>query len=169
MPSPAINPATTFNAIPSFVPVGTLWYTLDTLLIYIGTGVSDNGGTPGVVQVGSVTIPVIQVSKTGINVTAAASASFTPTIACMLAVSISMETTGLAAGGHTIVATLTWTSPVESHTQTETLALDGGNSIVVETFPILVTAGSTCTVAFSYGGGATNDPYTYAVRIVQMP
>ena len=52
MPSPAINRATTFSAIPSFVPVGVLWYTNDTLELYAGTGVSDNGGTPGVSAVG---------------------------------------------------------------------------------------------------------------------
>lgn len=34
------------------MPVGVLWYTNDTLELYAGTGVSDNGGTPGVSAVG---------------------------------------------------------------------------------------------------------------------
>ena len=41
MPSPSINQANTFSEIPSFVPVGVLWYTEDTLLLYAGTGISD--------------------------------------------------------------------------------------------------------------------------------
>ena len=36
----AINQASTFNNIPSFVPYGVLWYTLDTDDLYIGTGAS---------------------------------------------------------------------------------------------------------------------------------
>ena len=53
MPNPAINQATTYANIPCFVPVGVLWYTKDTQTLYIGTGISDNGGSPGVVEVGA--------------------------------------------------------------------------------------------------------------------
>ena len=169
MPNPAINRASTFSAIPCYVPAGVLWFTQDTDLLYVGTGISDNGGTPGVVQVGAVSIPILQSSATGVNATTATNSHYLSPIQAMLAVSISMETTGTASAGHTAITTLSWTSPVETHSQTETLALDGGSAIVVETFPILVAANTTTTVAFSYGGGATNDPYTYSVRIVSMP
>jgi len=51
MPNPAINRATTFSAIPCFVPRDVLWYASDTDVLYVGTGVSDNGGSPGVVPI----------------------------------------------------------------------------------------------------------------------
>ena len=87
----------------------------------------------------------------------------------MYAVSLYAETTGTAGSGHTVVANLIWTSPVGAHQQSVTLHLDGGISVVVETFPILCAARTPITMTFTYGGGATNDPYTYSVRIVEMP
>jgi hypothetical protein len=51
MPNPAINRATTLSAIPCFVPRDVLWYASDTDVLYVGTGVSDNGGSPGVVPI----------------------------------------------------------------------------------------------------------------------
>jgi hypothetical protein len=53
VPNPAINQATTYANIPCFVPVGVLWYAVDTQILYIGTGISGSGGSPGVVEVGA--------------------------------------------------------------------------------------------------------------------
>ncbi len=53
MPNPAINRATTYANIPCFVPVGVLWYAVDAQILYIGTGISGSGGSPGVVEVGA--------------------------------------------------------------------------------------------------------------------
>lgn len=116
-------------------------------------------------------VPIIQARNQGINVTSTAGTTVSLTAAetVMYAISVSLETTGTAATGHTVVATLSWTSPIQSHSATLTLHLDGGPVLVVETFPVLCQASTPISVMFAYGGGATADPFTYAVRIVQMP
>ena len=113
--------------------------------------------------------PIIQGSATGVNVTTNSTVTITAAAQVMYAVSLYAETTGTAGSGHTVVANLIWTSPVGAHQQPVTLHLDGGISVVVETFPILCAAGTPISMTFTYGGGATNDPYTYSVRIVEMP
>ena len=114
-------------------------------------------------------VAIIQASQQGVNITEQTTVTAHSLSQVMYAVSLSMETTGTASAGHTMVATLAWTSPIEAHTQTCTLALDGGPLLIVETFPIFCLEGSDISISFVYGGGATNDPYTYSVRIVEMP
>ena len=114
-------------------------------------------------------VAIVQASQQGVNITEQTTITTSSLSQVMYAVSLSMETTGTASAGHTTVATLAWTSPIEAHTQACTLALDGGPLLVVETFPIFCLEGSDISISFVYGGGATNDPYTYAVRIVEMP
>ena len=114
-------------------------------------------------------VAIVQASQQGVNITEEVTIITSSPDQVMYAVSLSMETTGTASAGHTMVATLAWTSPIAAHTQACTLALDGGPLLVVETFPIFCVQGSDVSISFVYGGGATNDPYTYAVRIVEMP
>ena len=73
MPNPHIKEYATFSAIPSYVPVGVIVYTQDLGNLYIGTGISDNGGTPGVnplgVQTATVKITQAQIiSKTTVQI-----------------------------------------------------------------------------------------------------
>ena len=130
-----------------------------------GTGITFSDGT----QIMATAVPVIQATVSGVNITADSAVSITAPTQVMYATSLYMETTGLFAAGHTVVANLIWTSPVGTHQQAVTLHLDGGISVVVETFPLMAAAGSTLSMTFTYGGGAVNDPYTYSLRLVEMP
>lgn len=168
MPSPTINSATTFSAIPCFVPEGVLWYTLDTDLIYVGTGISNNGGNPGVVALGPNGGPIIQAKLQAVGATTAESITITAAGTVMYAVSVSMESDGSGGSGHIVTATLSWTSPIKSHSVTLDLELDSPG-VVVETYPILCAASTSITLSTAYAGGATNDPYTISARLVEMP
>jgi len=114
-------------------------------------------------------VPIIQVSSDQASATAPASFSITAVTSVMYQISLYMETEGLQAANHTVTATLTWTSPNQADSIANVLHLDGGHVQIFETYPLLASAGTSITMAFSYGGGATNDPYTYGLRIVQMP
>jgi hypothetical protein len=113
--------------------------------------------------------PVIQATAEAVNQTSPTNISIVAAKQVMYAVSLNMETTGTAASGHTVVATLNWTSPLNKHSQPFTLRLDQGILVAVETFPIFCAASTPISVTFSYGGGATNDPYAFSLRIVEMP
>jgi hypothetical protein len=121
-----------------------------------------NAITPvvAIVQGKSSGVQFTSVAGTGISLTAAPSV--------MYALSLYLESDGSGASGHTISFTFSWTSPVEARSQSVTLPLDTA-SVVVETFPLLCAANTAITGVFSYGGGATDDPFTYSLRIVQMP
>ena len=81
-----------------------------------------------------------------------------------------MKAVGSAASGHTYTKTLTYTAADGSGVQTVTLILplDTAN-VVMETYPLLVLGGTTISTVGAYGGGATNDPFTLAETITQMP
>lgn len=134
---------------------GDNWAVLDALLL---------GVTPGSI------VPIEQASSTEVNVTTPTTVTTTAIGEALYAVSLSMECVGNAPTGHTVTAALSWTSPLTAHSQACAMALDTGTSnLVVETFPILCAANTPITVTFTYGGGATNDPYTYSIRLVVMP
>ena len=149
-------------------PLGSLYYDQVDGILY---GAVPNKGTWYVIGGGGsgVAVPIIQKAGDGTNVTSAATVTLTATSSVMYAVSLNMETAGGASSGHTVVATLAWTSPIEGHSQSVTLHLDEGVNLVVETFPILCAANTPISMSFAYGGGAISDPYTYSVRIVEMP
>jgi len=168
MPNPAINKATTYSAIPCFVPANVLWYAADTDLIYIGTGVSDNGGSPGVVQVGATSIPVISQRLQALNTTTATSISLVVPTTQMVQVSIYMSATGNASSGHAVDTIINYTCELGAETITVAMPLDSRN-ITMETYPLLVIGGTTVTLSTLYVGGATNDPYNIDARLVQMP
>jgi hypothetical protein len=174
VPSPAINPATTFENIPCFVPVGVLWYTEDTDNLYAGTGISDNGGTPGVVQIagnGS-GVPIVTASLQVVNATTVETLSImSPTgVPTLYACSLYMKALGTGGTGHTYTETITYTSPDDGDVQTITLILPLDHSnVVMETYPLMVKGGTTLSATGTYGGGATDDPYTLSIRLVSIP
>ncbi len=168
MPNPAINRATTFSSIPGFVPRDVLWYAADTDLMYIGTGISNGGGTPGVVQIGATSIPVISQRLQALNITTATSVSLNVSTTQMVQVSLYMSATGNASAGHAVDSVLNYTCELGAETITVAMPLDSRN-ITMETYPLLVIGGTTVTLQTIYTGGATNDPYNIDARLVQMP
>jgi hypothetical protein len=113
--------------------------------------------------------PIIQARLQAINTTVPQSLTITAPASVMYAVSLFMETAGTFGTGHTLVATLVWGSPLAQHTITLTLPLDGGDTIIMETYPLLVAAGAPISISTAFGGGATADTYTISARLVQMP
>src|ERR1700677_4271749 len=127
--------------------------------VWVAVGGGVNGG------------PVIQAALQAINTTVPQTVTIKALTTVMYAVSISLESVGNAASGHTVLATLSWTSPTGTgiaHTIDLTLPLDD-QQLVMETYPILTLANTSITMATSYSGGAVNDPYTVSIRLVQMP
>jgi hypothetical protein len=125
--------------------------------VWVPIGGGPNGG------------PVIQARLQAINTTVPQSLTITSLAAQMYAISLFMETAGGFGSGHAVVATLTWGSPLTTHTITLSLPMDGGDTTLLETYPLLVAAGAPITIQTEYSGGATNDPYTISARLVQMP
>ena len=117
MPNPAINQATTYANIPCFVPSGVLWYTKDTQTLYIGTGISDNGGSPGVIEVGESGAAGGQV----VGIITVASATYTP-----------LSTNYAIVYTHAGAVTTTLNSALASGTSFR-LKNDTGNTITVAT------------------------------------
>src|ERR1035438_8508137 len=119
---------------------------------------------------GASVVPVIQARLEGIHTTGAKTLSITasPSVNQLYAISLFEQATGTGAAGHTLVTTITYTSPavVGLQTVTITMPLDSAN-IVMETYPFLVAAGASLTLTTAYGGGATNDKYTISARLVQ--
>lgn len=171
MPSPAINQAPTFANIPCFVPSGVLWYTQDLGNLYIGTGVSDNGGTPGVNEIGSGSFPIIEAgAQSSTQTTNPTNLTLVAAASVMYNVSLYMGAAGTAPSPQYVETTLSWTSPlIGADSISATLSLFNGAAVVMETFPIFCVAATSITLGFAYGGTATNAPYSYSARIVQMP
>jgi hypothetical protein len=117
------------------------------------------------------TVPIIEAGSQGVQVTSApAELSITADALHMYTVSLYMSCAGTASAGHTMAATLAWTTPVGNWSVPTTLHLDGDDrTFVMETFPLIASANTPITMTFAYGGGATDDPFDYSVRIVQMP
>ena len=136
---------------------GILWGSSPDTGAWVPIGGGPNGG------------PVIQARLQVINTTVPQSLTVTSLADQMYAISLFMETAGGFGSGHTAVATLTWGSPLATHTITLSLPMDGGDTTLLETYPLLVAAGTPITIQTEYGGGATNDPYTISARLVQMP
>jgi len=115
-------------------------------------------------------VPVVQAALQEINTTTTQGLTITATATTLYTVSIYMKAVGTGSAGHTITANIGYISPDDMVEQNVALILplDSAN-VVMETYPLLVSAGTPLTLATVYGGGATNDPYTISVRLVQMP
>jgi hypothetical protein len=117
-------------------------------------------------------IPVVTASVQASNTTVVQGTAITAPAGAptMYAVSIYLKAVGTASAGHKYTETLTYTAADGSGTQTITLILplDSAN-VVMETYPLLILAGSSLVATGAYGGGATDDPYTISMRIVSMP
>lgn len=124
--------------------------------VWVAVGGGVNGG------------PIIQAKLQVVGATTPQALTITSLATVMYAVSVNMEAVGTAGAGHSVVATLSWISPIAAHSLILTLPLDSAN-IVVETYPILTQAATAITLSTAYAGGATNDPYTISARLVEMP
>jgi hypothetical protein len=114
--------------------------------------------------------PLVEAEVIGIKATTPQELSLLAPTTGLYAISIYMKAVGSAASGHTYTKTLTYTAADGSGVQTVTLILplDTAN-VVMETYPLLVLGGTTISTVGAYGGGATNDPFTLAETITQMP
>jgi hypothetical protein len=114
--------------------------------------------------------PVIQAALQEINTTVPQTLTITAVATTLYAISIYMKAIGTASAGHEVTATITYISADDSDSQSIDLILplDTAN-VVMETYPLLVLAGTPLTLSTTYSGGATNDPYTISVRLVEMP
>ena len=112
--------------------------------------------------------PIIQASLDVVNTQVVQSLGITALAAVLYAVSLNMQSAGTASAGHTLTATLAWTSGIGVQTEKIVLPLDSAQ-IEVETFPIYCEASTAISITTAYGGGATNDAYNFSARIVQMP
>ncbi len=151
-------------------PRGALYYDQVDGILY--------GSVPGlgewfVIGGGSVSpaVPIIEAGSQGVQATSVpAELTITAGAIHMYTVSLYMSCVGTASAGHMMTATLAWTTPVGNWSVPTALHLDGGShTFVMETFPLIASANTPITMTFAYGGGATNDPFDYSVRIVQMP
>ena len=114
--------------------------------------------------------PVVQAELQAINTTVVQTATITVAATTLYAVSIYMAALGTAVAGHTLTANITYTAANGLGVQTVALILPlSSANVVVETYPLLVLAGTPITLSTVYGGGAVNDPYTISARLVQMP
>jgi hypothetical protein len=119
------------------------------------------------------TTPSIAAGITFSNVTTVGQvATVTPAAPTMYAVYVSLESAVAPAGaGHTVLATISYTSTATGnpvHTDVVTCHLDVASEVDVVVLPVLAAATFAVSVTTSYGGGATNDPYTVAARIVAL-
>ena len=168
MPSPAILEASTFSNIPCFVPRGVLWYTVDTDLLYIGTGISNSSGSPGVTLIGGGGT-IVLTSEQFINTTSPETISITSPATQMYALSIYMATLGNGTTGQTVTATVSYTAVGGIGAQTITLILPlSSANVVMETYPLLALGGTSISATTAYGG-AYSPSYTIGASIVQMP
>ena len=147
-------------------PKGTKLIALNRDGTVFAQGVVYPDGTTGT----TADVPVIQASLQEINATTPQNLSITAAKTTLYTVSIYLAAAGTASAGHTYTKTITYTAANGSGTQTIVLVLplDTAN-VVMETYPLLVLGGTAITTTGVYGGGATNDPFTVSVRIVEMP
>lgn len=111
--------------------------------------------------------PITSGSLQAVNATTPLSLSVTAALTVLYAISVSLESTGTAASGHVVIVSLSWTSPLTPHNISLTLPLDS-RQLVMETYPILCQAETPINIATVYAGGATDDPYTISLRIVEI-
>jgi hypothetical protein len=164
----SVTSVPTVADIPGFVPFGVLYYTEDTDSLYWGTGSSQPpnailiaGGGSDIVVSASLQVAVSTTNQS-------LSTTSTPVSLQTYAVSLFMESGGTGGAGHVVNVVLSWTSSLSAHTIGLVLPLDSPQ-ILMETYPILVAAGTIISLTAIYGGGATNDPYAVSWRLVQMP
>lgn len=111
-------------------------------------------------------VPIVQAVLQNAITTTPASITLTASVTSIYNVSLYMESVGTGSGGTTVLATLIWTSTIGSHTIVTSLPLDSAQ-VVMETFPIMVLAGQTISLATSFSGAAAS--YAISARITLMP
>ena len=118
---------------------------------------------------GGIGVPVVQAALTAVNTTVPHTVTETASATTLYAISLFMQALGTGGAGHTITVTITYVSPAGPTPLTITILmhLDSAN-VVMETYPLLVAAGTTISMSSAYGG-AYADPYTISCKLVEMP
>jgi hypothetical protein len=112
---------------------------------------------------------VVQSAVIAVGTTVPHTISETADKTTLYAISLFLQALGTGGAGDTVTVTINYASPAGSTPLTITILmhLDSAN-VVMETYPLLVQAGTTITLASAYGG-AYADPYTIAAKLVEMP
>lgn len=113
-------------------------------------------------------VPVISQRIQTLNTTTPEAVSLTLSTTQMVTVSMYASAAGTGATGHEVIITLNYTCELGPEVISITLPLDS-RTIMMETYPLLCLGGTTVTLSTAYAGGATNDPYNFDARLVQMP
>ena len=129
-------------------------------LVILDTLFSSGGGTG---------VPVVQAALTAVNTTVPHTITETAALTTLYAISLFMQALGTGGAGDTITVTINYVSPASPTPLTITILmhLDSAN-VVMETYPLLVAAGTTISMSSAYGG-AYADPYTLSCKLVEMP
>lgn len=114
-------------------------------------------------------VPVVQSKVLAVNTTLPQNISETAALTTLYAISLFMQSLGTGGAGDTVTVTISYISPAGPTplTITVTMHLDSVN-VVMETYPLLVAAGTTISLSSAYGG-AYADPYTISAKLVEMP
>ena len=118
---------------------------------------------------GGIGVPVVQAALTAVNTTVPHTVTETASATTLYAISLFMQALGTGGAGDTITVTINYISPAGPTPLTITILmhLDSAN-VVIETYPLLVAAGTTISMSSAYGG-AYADPYTIGCKLVEMP
>jgi hypothetical protein len=114
-------------------------------------------------------VPIIQAELTAVNTTVPHTITETASTTTLYAISLFIQSLGTGGAGDTITVTINYVSPASATPLTITILmhLDSAN-VVMETYPLLVSAGTTISMSSAYGG-AYADPYTISCKLVEMP
>ena len=120
-------------------------------------------------SVGAVGVPVVQSELTAVNTTVPHSITETALETTLYAISLFMQSLGTGGAGDTLTVTINYISPAGPTPLTISILLHLDQvSVVMETYPLLVSAGTSITMSSAYGG-AYADPYTISCKLVEMP
>ena len=114
-------------------------------------------------------IPIIQAEFDASSTRAPQFVSYTATRTTMYAVSVFLESEGDGLFTDTLIGTLTFQEddPTDVHTFVCTLHGGPGESIVMETYPVLVEVGTVISFSTAFSAGVFT--YDVGIRLVQMP
>ena len=129
-------------------------------LVILDTWFPSGGGTG---------VPIVQAALTAVSTTVPHTITETAALTTLYAISLFMQALGTGGAGDTITVTINYVSPASPTPLTITILmhLDSAN-VVMETYPLLVAAGTTISMSSAYGG-AYADPYTLSCKLVEMP
>jgi hypothetical protein len=120
------------------------------------------------VVIGEATVPILQGKLDVLDATSPQSVSYTATVTTMFCLSVFMESEGDGQNTDTVVGTLSFIDPsANAHLFTCVIHGGAGENIVMETYPVLVEAGTVINFSTAFSAGVMT--YDLSVRLVQMP